>query len=69
MSDDSWKKQTYIIGAFLGTLVGLGTAYLLVRTTEESSSGGPPNVSTGDAVKALIGIVGVARGIAALGDK
>lgn len=68
MSDDSWKKKTYVIGAVLGTLAGLGTAYLLIRTTEEST-GGPPQVSTGDAIKSALGIVGVMRGIAALGDR
>jgi len=69
MSDNSWKTKTYMIGAILGTLAGLGTAYLLIRTTEESAGGGPPQVSTGDAIKSALGIVGVMRGIAALGDR
>lgn len=67
--EDNWKKKTYMIGAALGTLAGLGTAYLLVRTTEESARGGPPSITTGDAIKSALGIVGVMRGIAALGDR
>lgn len=56
------------MGAFIGALVGAGTAYLLARTAEESG-GGPPQISTGDAIKSAIGIVGIVRGIAALGDR
>jgi hypothetical protein len=67
MSDEQWKTKTLIIGALVGALLGVGTAYLLNRTAEESG-GGPPKVTTGDAVKAAIGIVGVMRGIASLGD-
>ena len=69
MADDSWKKKTYMLGAALGIVAGLGTAYLLIRTAEESERGGPPEVSTGDAIKSALGIVGVMRGIAALGDR
>lgn len=66
--NENWKPKVLIIGAVLGALVGLGTAYLLSRTAEESG-GAPPEISTGDAVKAAIGIVGVMRGIASLGDR
>ena len=69
MLDDNWKTKTYIAGAALGVLAGLGTAYLLVRTTEESTNGGPPSISTGDLIKSAVGIIGVMRGIAALGDR
>jgi hypothetical protein len=68
MADDNWKTKTYIVGLVVGALFGAGTAYLLVRTAEESGSGGPPSISTGDFIKSAVGIVGVMRGIAALGD-
>jgi hypothetical protein len=42
---------------------------LLIRTAEENASGGPPEVTTGDAIKVALGVVGVMRGIAALGDQ
>ena len=68
MTDDQWKTRTLILGALVGAILGVGTAYLLNRTAEESG-GGPPQITTGDAVKAAIGIVGVMRGIASLGDR
>ena len=65
--DSKWKTKTYIIGAVAGALIGLGTAFLLVRSSDERV-GGPPEVSTMDALKIGVGIIGLARGIAALGD-
>ena len=50
-----------------GALLGLATAYLMVRTAEENK-GGPPTVNTVDALKASIGVIGIIRSIAALGD-
>ncbi len=64
---EEWKMRVLIIGALVGAIVGLGTAYLLARTAEESESG-PPTISTADALKAGVNIVGVVRGIAALAN-
>lgn len=63
----NWKTKMLVIGAAAGAVVGVATAYLLARTAEENR-GGPPQVSTGDVVKAVLGVAGVMRGIAALGD-
>lgn len=68
MNTTSWKTNLLIIGTAVGAVVGLGTAYLLTRTAEEDSSG-PPQISTTDALKAGVSIVGVVRGIAALGRR
>lgn len=68
MTDQQWKTRTLLIGALVGALLGAGTAYLMNRTAEESG-GGPPQITTGDAVKAAIGVVGVMRGIASLGGR
>jgi len=65
---DNWRTKTLILGGFIGALIGVGTAYLLARTAEEGG-GGPPQISTGDAIKSAIGIVGLVRGIASLGDR
>lgn len=65
--DSKWKTKTYILGAVAGALIGLGTAFLLVRSSDERV-GGPPEVSTMDALKIGVGIIGLARGIASLGD-
>jgi hypothetical protein len=68
IGDESWKVKVLIAGAVVGAAIGVGTAYLLSRTSEEAH-GGPPKVNTTDAVKAAIGIVGIMRGIASLGDR
>lgn len=64
----NWKNKALIVGAILGALLGLTTAYLVTRTADERD-GKPPQISTGDAIKTAIGVIGVVRGIAALGDK
>jgi hypothetical protein len=69
MLEDSnnWKARVLIVGAASGALIGLGTAYLLTRTAEETGSG-PPKVKTTDGIKIAIGVIGLIRGIIALGD-
>jgi high-affinity Fe2+/Pb2+ permease len=64
---DNWKTKVLVLGAVVGALLGLGSAYLLVRTAEESG-GRPPEVGTGDAIKMLIAVIGLVRGIASLGE-
>lgn len=63
----AWKVKVLVGGTVVGALLGLGTAYLLSRQAEESG-GEPPQISTADAIKASVGIIGLVRGIAALGD-
>jgi hypothetical protein len=64
----NWKTKTLVIGTALGALSGLAAAYLLARSAEKGK-GRPPEVSTTDAFKVLLGVIGVVRGIAALGDE
>ena len=63
----SWKTKFLVAGTTVGAIVGLGTAYLLARTAEENSAGGPPTITTTDALKAGVSVIGVIRGIASLG--
>ena len=63
----NWKAKMLIIGAVTGALVGLGTAYLMARTSDENR-GGPPEISTMEALRIGINAIGLIRGIAALGD-
>jgi hypothetical protein len=65
---NNWKTKTLIISALIGTAVGLGTGYLLTRSAEEQG-GQPPEITTGDTIKAALGIFGVMRGIVALGER
>jgi len=66
--NDNWKTRVLITGGVLGALAGLSTAYLLARAAEEKGSG-PPQIGTSDGIKMAIAIIGVVRGIAALGDR
>ncbi len=66
-SNPNWKTKILLVGTISGALIGAGTAYLLARSAE-SNSGGPPEISTKDLLSTGIAIIGVIRGIAALGD-
>ncbi|RMG97162.1 MAG: hypothetical protein D6706_09010 [Chloroflexi bacterium] len=66
--NSDWKKKVLIAGTLIGAFVGFGTAYLMARTAEESS-GGPPKITTKDALKIGVNVIGVVRGIAALADR
>lgn len=63
----NWKTNLLLVGAVGGALIGASTAYLLARSAE-SKQGGPPEISTKDFLTIGISIIGVIRGIAALGD-
>ncbi|NIP56250.1 MAG: hypothetical protein GWN13_25185 [Phycisphaerae bacterium] len=68
VNNNNWKTRILLIGTAVGAVVGLGTAYLLARTAEEEHNG-PPQISTADALKAGISVVGVVRGIASLANR
>lgn len=59
---DNWKTTTLIIGAVLGTLAGLGAAYILIQRaqTEESH----PRLTAGEGVKLGISVLGLLRQVA-----
>lgn len=65
---NNWKTRYLIIGAVTGALLGVLTAYLLERAAAENG-GEAPAIKTADLIKASIGLIGVIRGIAALGEK
>lgn len=67
--NNDWKTKTYLIGTFVGAAIGFGTAYLFARSAEERGDGAAPRISTADAIKSAVGVIGIMRGIAALGDK
>jgi len=67
LSNVNWKTKMLIGGALLGAGVGLATSYLLSRTIDEKG-GDRPDINTMDALKAMVGVIGVMRGIAALGS-
>jgi len=63
----SWKAQMLIGGAVVGAILGVGTSYLMARTSDEKR-GGPPEFQTMEILKIAISLFGLIRGIAALGD-
>ncbi len=68
MSEVNWKTKVLLLGTVAGALIGLGTAFLLSRTTERNNREGLPDISPAEALGAVVSIIGVVRGIAALGD-
>lgn len=65
---NNWKTKLLVGGAVGGALIGLITAYLMARTAEGNNQDGLPAVATGDLLKVAISVIGVARGIADLGN-
>lgn len=65
--DDSWKVKTYVIGGLVGAALGLTTAFLLAHSAEQKQQG-PPQVAAGDILKLGVAVIGVMRGVAALGE-
>jgi hypothetical protein len=66
-SEQNWKIKVIVGATAIGAASGLVAGYLLSRTSEEQG-GGPPRVKTSDALRLAIGVIGLVRGIAALGD-
>ena len=67
-SREDWQRRVLLTGSVIGAAVGLLTSWLLVRTSRETR-GGPPAISTGDAIKVGVTTIGLVRAIASLGDK
>jgi hypothetical protein len=66
-SDNNWKVKTLVGSTVLGAVTGLAAGYLLSRNAEEKASS-PPKIKTMDVLRLAITVIGVVRGIAALGD-
>jgi hypothetical protein len=66
-SNDNWKTKILVVSTLLGAVAGLSAGYLLSRNSEEKA-GSPPSIQTMDALRLAISVIGVVRGIAALGD-
>jgi hypothetical protein len=65
--DPHWKAKSYVIGGLVGAAIGLGTAFLMARSSEKNR-GGPPELEVGEMLRLGVAVIGVVRGIAALGD-
>lgn len=65
---ENWQTKVLITGGVVGAAIGLVTSWLLIRTSREVR-GGPPAITTGDAIKVGVTTIGLVRAIAALGDR
>jgi NhaP-type Na+/H+ or K+/H+ antiporter len=65
----NWKTKSYVIGVLLGIVLGLLSAYLYVRSTEENRGTNPGKIKTGDAMKLVLALLALVRQIADLGNK
>ncbi len=65
--NNGWQNRFLIIGAILGAIAGLVSAWMLVQSAEKKH-GGPPEITGSDLLRSTVGIIGIVRGIASLGD-
>lgn len=66
-NNDNWKVKIIIGSTLLGAASGLLAGFLLSRAAEERGEG-PPKIHTSDALRLAVGVIGLVRGIAALGN-
>ena len=65
---DNWKTKILVGGGVLGIALGLGTAFFLIRTADESDQDGAPKIEMSDVLKISFGLISLIRGIADLGS-
>jgi gas vesicle protein len=64
----NWKTQLLLMGTAVGAAIGFGTAFLMARSAERENREGLPEISPGEALGTVVAVIGVVRGITALGD-
>ncbi len=62
----NWKNKTIAIGAVVGLMIGVAAAYIIVQRAERENS--VPQITAGDGVKVGLGLLGVLRLIADMGE-
>lgn len=64
--ESNWKAKALFVGALVGALVGLGSAYLLVQRAE--SQDGEMRMGTGEGIKLGLLVLGLLRQVSQLGE-
>ncbi len=59
-SNDNWKNRVLVIGAIIGALTGLGTAYLLIQRADEEEG---IKMSAGEGAKLGVSVFSFLRQI------
>lgn len=65
----NWQTKFLIIGTIIGALTGAGAAYLLTQNAKNNTGDEMPEISIGEALGIGISVIGIVRGIAALGER
>lgn len=63
---ENWKTKTLLIGGIVGLLSGLFAAFLLIQRSDQNQL--KPELKAKDGVKVGLGLLGVLRLIADMGD-
>ena len=63
--NENWKSKTLLIGAVVGTVVGVIGAFILVQAADKAET--RPQLSAGDGVKVGLGVLAVLRLLSDLG--
>jgi uncharacterized membrane protein YidH (DUF202 family) len=64
--DTSWTGQVLVIGAVLGALTGLASAYLLIQQAKKRAEA--PNLNASEGIKLGLLVFGLLRQVAMLGN-
>ena len=62
---DARVKRTMVVGAILGTFVGIAAAYVYIQNQKDNEQ---VSISPGDGVKLGVLVFGLLRSIASLGE-
>ena len=65
-TDSSWKSKALVVGAVIGALTGVGTAYFLIKNAEKE--GETLSLSSGQGLKLGLLILGTLRQVMQLDD-
>lgn len=64
---ENWKKRVLIISTLVGAAAGFAAGYVLSQNADQGD-GGPPKIKTSEILRLSVGIIGLVRGIGALGE-
>jgi hypothetical protein len=64
--DTSWTGQVLVIGAVVGALTGLASAYLLIQRAKKRAEA--PNLNASEGIKLGLLVFGLLRQVAMLGS-
>lgn len=65
--ENNWKTKTMIMGVVIGAMAGAVSAFLMIKRPEEQDS--QPKLSPGEGVQVGLGILGLMRLIAGMGNE